>query len=53
MNKRKPNSGKKANTKMATIEKKYGKDFGATLDKKLDNYLKEKGYKSLNELLIP
>jgi hypothetical protein len=36
---------------MSTIEKKYGKDFGVRSDKKLGNYLKEKGYGSLSELL--
>lgn len=38
-------------TKMGTIEKKYGKDFGVRSDKKLGNYLKDKGYGSLSELL--
>lgn len=36
---------------MGTIEKKYGKDFGVRNDKQLGNYLKEKGYGSLSELL--
>ena len=36
---------------MSTIEKKYGKDFGVRSNKKLGNYLKEKGYGALNELL--
>lgn len=36
---------------MGTIEKKYGKDFGVRSDKKLGNYLKDKGYGSLSELL--
>jgi hypothetical protein len=36
---------------MMTIEKKYGKDFDVRSDKKLGTYLKEKGYKSLSELL--
>ena len=42
---------KRSDTKMGTIEKKYGKDYGVRSDKKLGNYLKEKGYKSLSELL--
>lgn len=42
---------KRSDTKIATIEKKYGKDFGVRNDKLLGNYLKEKGYKSLAELL--
>lgn len=36
---------------MGTIEKMYGKDFGVRSDKKLGNYLKDKGYGSLSELL--
>lgn len=36
---------------MGTIEKMYGKDFGIGSDKELGNYFKEKGYKSLSELL--
>jgi len=42
---------KRADTRMGTIEKKYGKDFGIRSDKKLGSYLKEKGYKSLSELI--
>lgn len=42
---------KRSDTKIGTIEKKYGKDFGARSDKKLGSYLKEKGYSSLSELL--
>ena len=42
---------KRGDTKMGTIEKMYGKDFGIRSDKKLGNYLKEKGYRSLSELL--
>jgi len=33
------------------LKKKYGKDFGVRSDKKLGNYLKEKGYSSLSKLL--
>ena len=40
---------KRSDTKMGTIEKKYGKDFGVRSDKQLSNYLKEKGYNSLNQ----
>ena len=42
---------KRSDTKMRTIEKKYGKDFGVRSDKKLGNYLKDMGYRSLSELL--
>ena len=51
MSKRTSYRKKRSDTKMGTIEKKYGKDFGVRSDKKLGNYLKEKGYKSLSELL--
>lgn len=42
---------KRSDTKISTIEKKYGRDFGVRSDKKLDKYLKEKGYPSLSKLL--
>ena len=42
---------KRSDTKVGTIEKRYGKDLGVRSDKKLGNYLKEKGYRSLSELL--
>lgn len=42
---------KRSDTQMGTIEKMYGKDFGVRSDKRLGNYLKEKGYQSLSELL--
>jgi len=42
---------KRGDTKMDTIEKIYGKDFGVRSDKKLSNYLREKGYKILSDLL--
>ena len=42
---------KRGDTKMGTIEKMYGKDFGIRSDKELKNCLKEKGYTSLSELL--
>lgn len=42
---------KRCDTKMGTIEKKYGKDFGVRSDKRLDTFLKERGYPSLSKLL--
>jgi len=42
---------KRGDTKMGSIEKQYGKDFGVRSDAKLGNYLKDKGYGSLSELL--
>ncbi len=42
---------KRADTKMGTVEKKYGRDFGVRSDKKLENFLKEQGYPSLSKLL--
>lgn len=42
---------RRSDTKMGTIERKYGKDFGVRSDKKLDNFLREKGYPSLSKLL--
>ena len=51
MSKRQPFRKKRSDTKMGTIEKMYGKDFGVRSDKKLGNYLKDKGYNSLSELL--
>lgn len=42
---------KRKDTKIGTIEKKYGKDFGVRSDKKLGNFLNEHGYQSLNALL--
>jgi hypothetical protein len=42
---------KRSDTKMGTIEKKYGTDFGVRSDKKLGSYLKEQGYPSLSKLL--
>ena len=42
---------KRGDTKIGTIEKKYGVDFGTRSDKKLGNYLKEQGYSSLSKLL--
>ncbi len=42
---------KRSDTKMATIERMYGRDFNVRSDKKLGNYLREKGYPSLSKLL--
>ncbi len=42
---------KRSDTKMGTIEKKYGRDFGVRSDKKLGSYLRQKGYSSLSKLL--
>lgn len=42
---------KGSDTKIGTIEKMYGKDFGVRSDKKLGNYLKEIGYGYLSKLL--
>jgi len=42
---------KRGDTNIGTIEKKYGRNFGVRSDKQLGNYLKEKGYQSLSELL--
>jgi len=42
---------KRSDTKISTIEKKYGKDFGVRSDKTLGSYLKERGFGSLSELL--
>lgn len=42
---------KRYDTKIETIEKKYGVDLGARADMKLGNYLKKKGYRSLADML--
>lgn len=42
---------KRVDTKMGTIERKYGKDFSVRSDMKLGNYLKKAGYPSLSKLL--
>ncbi|MBU4480435.1 hypothetical protein KKG48_03275 [Patescibacteria group bacterium] len=42
---------KRADTKVSTIEKKYGIDLGVRSDMKLGNYLKKKGYGSLSGML--
>lgn len=48
---RQPFRQKRSDTKMGSIEKQYGRDFGVRSDKELGNYLKDKGYGSLSELL--
>ena len=42
---------KRADTKMGTIVRTYGKDFSVRSDMKLGNYLKKAGYPSLSKLL--
>lgn len=42
---------KRFDTKISTIEKKYGVDLGVRGDTKLGNYLKNKGYPSLSKML--
>lgn len=42
---------KRADTKMGTIEKMYGKDFGVRSDMQLGNFLNKKGYASLSKFL--
>lgn len=42
---------KRGDTHMGTIEKQYNRDLGVRSDMHLDTYLKEKGIKSLNDLI--
>lgn len=42
---------KRSDTKVGTIEKKYGVDLGVRPDMKLGTYLKKKGYGSLSDML--
>lgn len=42
---------KRSDTRLVTIEKIYGRDFGVRSDKKLGNYLREIGFDSLSELI--
>ena len=42
---------KRGDTHVETIEKKYGADLGARGDMHLETLLKERGYKSLNDLI--
>lgn len=42
---------KRFDTKISTIEKKYGLELGVNGNMKLGNYLKVKGYPSLSKML--
>jgi len=42
---------KRGDTKVSTLEKKYGIDFGVRGDMQLDTLLEKRGYTSLNDLL--
>lgn len=42
---------KRSDTKMETIERKYGKDFSIRGDMKLKTFLEQKGYNSLSKIL--
>jgi len=42
---------KRNDTKIGTIEKKYGRDFGVRSDMKLGTYLSKKGYSSLSGII--
>lgn len=42
---------KRYDTKIGTIEKQYGVDLGVRSDTKLGNYLENKGYSSLSQML--
>lgn len=42
---------KRFDTKVGTIEKQYGVSLGVKSNMKLGNYLKQKGYGSLSEML--
>ena len=42
---------KREDTKIGTIEKQYGVNFGARSDMKLGKYLKQKGFPSLSKAL--
>jgi hypothetical protein len=42
---------KRADTKIGTIEKKYGVDFGVRQDMKLGNYLEKEGLSSMSQAL--
>ncbi len=43
--------GKRGDTLTGTIEKQYGVDLGVRSDMRLDNYLRQKGIDSLNDLI--
>lgn len=42
---------KRNDTKISTVEKQYGVDFGVRSDMKLGNYLEQKGFPSLSKAL--
>ena len=42
---------KRSDTKIGTIEKKYGVDLGARSDMRLGNYLKKEGLPSMSKAL--
>jgi hypothetical protein len=42
---------KRGDTHVGTIERQYGVDFGGRSDKHLETLLRERGAKSLNDLL--
>jgi len=46
-------SVKRYDTRVDSIEKKYGVDLGVKPGMKLGNYLKQKGYSSLSDMLKP
>lgn len=41
----------RGDTKVSTIEKRYNVSLGVRSDMKMGNYLKQKGYPSLSEML--
>jgi len=41
----------RSDTKVGTIEKRYGVDLGVRSNMKLGNYLEKKGYASLSNML--
>lgn len=41
----------RSDTKIGTVEKRYGVDLGVRSDMKLGNFLREKGYPSLSRIL--
>ena len=42
---------KRGDTRIGTVEREYGKDFGVRGDMRLDNFLKQNGYSSLKQVL--
>ncbi len=41
----------RSNTKISSVEKRYGVDLGVRSDMKLGTFLKERGYPSLSRML--